>query len=274
MNSRPPVTAPTLSRLYPDPAPCMLNGLFLGHELHLRGRPGQPFVYTNFITTLDGRISRQNPQGYREVPPACTNAHDLRLYHELTAQADVVLTTSRHLKAAAAGRGAGMLNFGDWAEELVQWRTRRKLPPHPRIAAISGDLNLPERARLAAELGEITVITVAGAERNDAEFKDYRVISCSGPTIEGQLLINMLGPECRTVCSVAGPRVHSALLRARRLDRLYLTLVQLLLGGDEFDTLTVGAGFDPPAAFSLAALYHDPVKPAGAGQLFAVLDRR
>jgi riboflavin biosynthesis pyrimidine reductase len=273
MNRRPPVAPPAVRRLYPDPAPCMLDGLFLGHELHLRGQRGNPFVYTNFISTLDGRISQQNPRGYREVPPACTNPHDLRLYHELTAQADVVLTTSRHLKAAASGRGAGMLGFGDWAAELVQWRTQRKLPPHPRIAAVSGDLDLPERARLAAELGAITVITVAGGKPEQAEAKGYRVITCGGPTIDGRLLIEALGPECRTVCSVAGPRVHSALLRARRLDRLYLTLVQLLLGGDEFDTLTAGAGFAPPAAFSLVALYHDPAEPQGTGQLFAVLDR-
>lgn len=74
--------------------------------------------------------------------------------------------------------------------------------------------------------------------------------------------------------AAAGPRVHSALLRAGRLDRLYLTLAQLMLGGEDFDTPTTGDYFSPVPGFSLAELYVDTVEPDGVGQLFAVLDRR
>lgn len=268
----------SLSHLFPEPGgPRQLRGLYLGHELRTRGRPGRPFVYTNFIGSLDGRISWKNPRGYREVPPVCANPHDLRLYHELSAQADVLVTTARHLHGAAAGRAAGMLTFGESAEELAGWRRTRGLTPYPRIAAVSASLRLPERARLHPGLGEISVLTwgpAGEALRLRAEAQGYRVLVCGAePQIDGAGLLHALGDDCRTVYSVAGPLVHSALLRAGRLDRLYLTLVQLLLGGDEFDTATSGPQFAPPPAFRLAELYHDPAKPDGKGQLFAVFDR-
>lgn len=278
-----PEEAMPLTRLFPSPnASCPLSGLFLSHDLRGRGTPGRPFVYTNFISTLDGRISWKNPHGYREVPPASANRHDLRLYHELAAQADVVVTTARHLHAVAAGRAAGTLPYGEWTDELTTWRKQRGLRALPRVAAISGSLRLPDRGHLAKELGEIMILTW-GAENGEARRKagsqGYRVLAC-GPEseVDGNVLLDTLvdtvGDECRTVYSIAGPRLHGALLRADRLDRLYLTIVQLLLGGDEFDTLTRGPYLSPPPAFSLAELYHDSAEPAGKGQLFAVFERR
>ena len=242
----------------------------------------RPLVYTNFISTLDGRISWKNPQGHREVPPASANPHDLRLYHELAAQADVLLASSSHLRAAAAGRAAGMLGYGDAVEPMLQWRAQQGLPPYPHIAAISASLKLPDRALLATVPGEITILTWAAVdkeERRRVEGQGYRLVVCGdGGTIDGaqlvDALVDSLDSKIHTLYSVAGPQAHSALLRAGRLDRLYLTLSQLILGGDDFDTLTTGEHFSPVPDFALAELYADFAEPDGSGQLFAVLDRR
>jgi riboflavin biosynthesis pyrimidine reductase len=273
----------TLLRVYPLPGgSCELQGLFLAHLLRARATAGRPLVYTNFISTLDGRISWQNLQGRREVPPASTNSHDLELYHELSAQADVLLTSSSHLRAAAEGRAAGMLGYGDSAGRMLQWRSQQGLAPYPRIAAISNSLRLPERARLSGIPGEITILTwrtVDAEQRSKVASLGYRLIVCgSDGEVDGAQLVDALvaepGSEIRTLYSVAGPRVHSALLRAGRLDRLYLTLAQLMLGGEAFDTSTTGDYFSPVPGFSLAELYVDAIEPDGIGQLFAVFDRR
>lgn len=259
-------------RLFPpDGGERPLAGLYLAHDLNARASNGRPFVYTNFISSLDGRISWKNPQGLREVPPACANPHDLRLFHELTAQADVLVTSSRHLRAIADGRGGGMLTFGAAADELTAWRRGRGLPPYPRIVAVSANLRLPERDRLPEELGEIMVLcwgeAITGPE-------GYHTRICGpGPGIDGNALVDALGGDCRSVCSVAGPSVHSALLRAGRLDRLYLTIAQVLLAGSEFDTLTRGPQLDPAAGLGLAEMWMDAAEPRGAGQLLTVFDR-
>jgi len=179
--------------------------------------------------------------------------------------------------ATAKGRAAGVLGFGDSATELMRWRDQRGLSPLPRVVVISGSLRLPWREQLAEEFGEITVLawgTVDERRRQQLQEQGCRVLVCGvGPDVEGGSLVEALGKECRTIYSVAGPRVLSALIRSGHLDRLYLTLAQLVLGGDDFDTLSSGPYFDPPAAFSLAELYLDTTEPDGNGQLIAVFDR-
>jgi hypothetical protein len=45
-----------LLRLYPQPCDEVpLRGLYLQHHLHGLGKPGRPFVYANFLSSLDGR---------------------------------------------------------------------------------------------------------------------------------------------------------------------------------------------------------------------------
>jgi riboflavin biosynthesis pyrimidine reductase len=257
-----------------------LRGLYLRHDLHRLAKPGRPYVYTNFVSSLDGRISWKNPQtGYREVPPACANARDLRLYHELAAHADVILASSRYLRGAAAGRAAGMLNLGEEAAELVAWRRAQGLSDYPRVAAVSNTLKLPDRARFGPEMGRILILCCGKPDphrRKQAESQGYQVLECdtSGEMDGGALVAALRDQGFRTIYSVAGPRVHAALLRADRLDRLYLTLSQVLLGGTDFDTLVSGETLAPPRRFALSELYHDPEGLAGTGgQLFAVLDR-
>jgi riboflavin biosynthesis pyrimidine reductase len=276
--STPGARGPTVLRLFPLPGKyCALPGLYLAHDLRARGLPGHPLVYTNFVSSLDGRISWRSPQGHREVPPAIGNPHDLRLYHELSAQADVLLTSSRHLQATAAGRSPGMLSYGEHARGMLKWRAGRGLAPYPQVAVVSNSLRLPDRDSLGSISGEITILTwrkVSAGERRVVEKQGYRLIACgSGGAIDGASLVDALGGECRTIYSVAGPGVHSALIRAGCLDRLYLTLTQVLLGGDEFDSLTSGEHFSPAPGLALAELYSDPAEPDGKGQLFAVLDR-
>ena len=76
----------------------------------------------------------------------------------------------------------------------------------------------------------------------------------------------------RSIYSIAGPAVFHTLLRAGRIDRLYLTLVCTLLGGNAYDTLIRGEQLVPPVNMRLAGLCHDPHAPANAGQLLACFE--
>jgi riboflavin biosynthesis pyrimidine reductase len=270
-------TTARLRRLTPAGVEVALHGCFLSHRLHERGACGRPFVYTNFIASLDGRISWKNPAGFREVPPACSNDHDQRLYHELAAQADILITSSRHLRAVAAGRGAGMLTLGEHAAELANWRRASGLTERPRVAVVSAKLDLPPREQLPDIAGEITVLTWGHAEPRrlaEARARGYEVQVCGGgPHIDGLQLLAALN-QCQAIYSVAGPQLHTALLRAGRMDRIYLTLVPLLLGGDDYDTLTAGTPLSPPPCYELSELWQDESEPKGCGQLFAVFDYR
>lgn len=264
-------------RLYPPPQTTVpLAGLCLQQRL----REGGPLVYSNFIASLDGRIAVPDAQGRSRVPPAIANPRDWRLYMELLAQADVVLTTGRHLRAVAAGRQADLLNITEQEHhDLIQWRRQRGLPPHPDCVAVSHSLDVPAKALCAHGPQRVAVLTHDGAARE-------RVAALSEAGIEvmrargngalnGRAAIDALHARgYRYIYSIAGPRVLHALLEADVLDRLYFTSALLTLGGERFDTLVRGQPFASPRGFSLAHLYYDPGAPVGASQLFMRLDRR
>jgi riboflavin biosynthesis pyrimidine reductase len=252
-----------------------LRGLYLAHELRAQGDPAQPFVYTNFIASLDGRISEVGPAGRRRVPPATANARDWRLYLELLAQADVVLTTARHLRAVAAGRQPPPGLREAAAEGLIEWRVAHGLTPEPAIAALSERLQIPVRDVLRRCGGPLHLLTHRGvadarAQELHDEGADVQRIGASPILSAAEVLRALTTRGYRNIYSIAGPRALHTLLAGGVLDRLYLTIAQVILGGAG-DTLMPDVALDTPAGFVLDALYLDPHAPPGVGQMLMTL---
>ena len=78
------MSAPIL-QLYPQSGTtCALEGTYLAHNLRAIGTPQQPFVYANFVSSLDGRIAVVEAHtGESYVLEDLTSAHDWRLFQEL-----------------------------------------------------------------------------------------------------------------------------------------------------------------------------------------------
>lgn len=265
-------------RLYPPPADERpLRGLYLDHDLRVAGRD-RPFVYTNFIASLDGRIAQPDPETRRKrVPPAVANERDWRLYLELAAQSDVLLTTARHLRAVAEERHADLLGF-EAADDLLAWRRDRGLPEYPRVAAISVGLDIPVQRLPPVYRQRLLVVTSSTADHGRVsalEEAGIEVIRAgSGERLSGRQLVDAL--VARDLCyiySIAGPRMHHTLLVDGVLERLYMTLAHRLLGGEEGDTLVRGRSLDPPPGFLPLTIYLDPAALDGCGQLFACYRR-
>jgi riboflavin biosynthesis pyrimidine reductase len=271
-----------VKRLLPGPVEDEpLEGCYLQHRLHIAGSPQVPFVYTNFIQTLDGRVALRNPEtGRLDVPSAAANARDWRLFQELAAQADVLLTTGRHLRALAAGRQTDLLEL---PEDLRQWRRDQGLQERPAVAAVTtGGRWLEEpglAGRLLQALPEAPWLILPRdappgptAKLEQGGIPLVRVPEASH--VPGESLIRGLAEHGFTsIYSIAGPRVFHALADGGLLDRLYLTQVQVMVGGDEYETLAQGPPFRPALGLRLAELRIDPGTPGGAGQMFQVLKR-
>ena len=81
--------------------------------LHHLGTPEQPFVYANFVSSLDGRIAVVEVQtGESYVLEDLTSGHDWRLFQELQAQADCMVTHGGYLRALAARKFQDILRLG------------------------------------------------------------------------------------------------------------------------------------------------------------------
>ena len=268
--------ATDLLEMYPRPgARVPLAGLYLAHDLRAR-TPG-PYVCSNFIVSLDGRIALPDPHsGLQQVPPVIANPRDWRLYLEIATQADVLLTTARHLRALAANRHTDLLAVA--AEpELRAWRLARGLPPGPAVAAVSETLAIPQAAlpNLPGPLLVLTGEAAPAAREHQLRAHGVTVRRLPGQVLDGAALVAVLAEAGhRVIYSIAGPRVLHALCAARVLQRLYLTHALALLGGEPFVPLVHGPALEPPAHAQLAAGYLD-IPAAGAArpaQWFATYD--
>lgn len=268
-----------VSQIYPPPfASRPLVGLYLAHKLKKRGSPRQPFIYSNFIASLDGRISEPAPGNSRRVPRALANARDWRLYMELAAQADAVVTTARNLRTIAARHEPPPYRLFAAYPDLIRWRAECGLSPEPATIALSTSLDLP-CAQLQTHIPGLIVIAPATAPSDrirQTESAGIEVILTTGTggNVGGDSLRKVLCQRgYATVYSIAGPRVLHLLIASGMLSRLYVTTMGTALAGETFDTLLRGPALNPPVHFDLVELYLDGQQGAGNVQLFAAYDR-
>ena len=268
-----------LLRLYPAPPQEMpLAGAYLARNLPALGSAAAPFVYGDFVASLDGRIALHDPgTGTSHVPQVLRSAGDFRLLLELIAQADCLVTHGGYLRAVAEGRLDDILQvgLGEGTGDLARWRERHGLAPQPAVAVASASLDFPLPASLARQGQRVLIATGAAApaaRRERFSAAGFEVIIAGADRfVEGATLTRALGERgFRSLFLLAGPRMLETMLRDGMLDRLYLTLVHRLLGGEHFHSLIAGPELGPAGRLRLAALYCDAA--AGTGEWFAEFD--
>jgi riboflavin biosynthesis pyrimidine reductase len=265
-----------LLRLHPGPPlERALTGTYLAQDLAALGSADAPFVYADFVASLDGRIALCDPQSSEShVPEVLRSAGDFRLLLELQAQADCVITHGGYLRAVAAGQLDDILQvgLGEATGDLARWRTRRGLAPQPAIAIVSASLDFALPPSLARHGQRVIVATTAAApaerhERLTAQGCEI-LLAGGGRWVEAAPLVRALGARgFQSLFLLAGPRLLEAMLRAGRLDRLYLTLAHRLIGGERFHSLIGGAELGPAGQLRLAALH--AAAEGGTGEWFA-----
>ena len=103
---------------------------------------GAPCVYANFLTSLDGSIAvRVNYRSF--VPDSLPTLNDLRLFFELQAQCDCLITHGGYLRSLASGELGDVLRLGGLRnhQDLYRWRSAEGLAPEPLIVVYSTSLN-------------------------------------------------------------------------------------------------------------------------------------
>jgi riboflavin biosynthesis pyrimidine reductase len=269
-------------RLFPAPLEGVtLEGLYLAHDLRALGHAARPFVYTNFIASLDGRIALKSaPESSVVIPPAIANARDWRLFQELAAQADVLITTGRYVRELEAGRAQDVLPLSPdpQYEDLLAWRVERELAPQPAVVIVSASLDFPVTDKILEVPREILVATGRNADPARAQALTAHgieiLIAGESDRVQGRRLIQALKQRGFSVIySMAGPQILATLIADRLLDRLYLTQVHRILGAEDYNTIFTGPALLPPLDVRLHALYYDQQLPDDTGQLFGVYDR-
>lgn len=246
-----------------------LAGLHLSHDVRSRMEAGSSFVFSGFISSIDGRIGTEDTVG---APRSLGNERDWRLFQELMVQADVVLVSGRYVRDV--GRGVARNIIPDATDgidgDLVRYRVERGLSPRPAVAIVTQRGGFD--AAVASGLSDEVVVTY-GAEV-DAETLhswtdaglDAVLVGDNGDVEVSRLMAALTQSGYKVVFSAAGPKVLAMLVPA--LDALYLTLGAQLLGGRSYMTLLEGDDLLPTQGFTVETAYLDPHGPSGTTQLF------
>lgn len=267
-------------QLYPEfKSEIDLTGLYLAHQLQAQGAAGAPFIYASFVMSLDGRIALGSGDE-SHVPQALNSANDWRLLQELQAQADCFLTGAGYLRSIAAGKLSDILQVGVQPEsrDLGEWRARAGLRGQPAIVIPTASLAIELPRSLREHDQEVHIVTTTDADSDRiATFRrdGIKVHVCgSGRHVEGDALAALLGElGYRSVYCLTGPQMLSRLLRAGKIDRLYLTITHQILGGRAFDTILRGDVVGNAGRLQMVSLHYDASSPNGVGQWFAQFDR-
>ena len=263
-------------QLYPLPVTeRSLKGLYLSHDLRQNSEAsGQAFVYSNFVTSIDGRIAVPHPSGQGlMVPNDTANERDWRMFQELAAQADIIISSGRYLRDWADGRAQEILQIDDPRfADLREWRQSQDMPPQPDIAIISGSLRFPIPDVLTAGGRNVVVFTTANPDPGrvaEIESKAGRVFVAGDKSVDGATVVQrMTELGYQTVYSATGPKVLHLLVAGGVLNRLYLTHANRLLGGKPYSSIVEGSLLDPAVDLQINTIYLDPHALDGLGQLF------
>ena len=267
-----------VTRLLPAPVVDVpLAGLYLDEELHRRRADGRAYVYTNFITSLDGRVAVGDDHGGhpRGVPPTLANARDWRLYEELALQADAVITSGRYVRDHAEGQAGPIFTFEDDPDldDLRGWRQSAGLPPMPALAVVSRhlDFDVVGAAELAGEV--IGIGSAVIDDRKLGQCADLGIAVVSGQSPDGvsgrEIAEGLAELGHTTAFSSAGPHVAHLLLADGVMDAIYVTYVLRMLGGRSYVSVAEGELLEPPPSMQARSLFLDPNGADGETQLFA-----
>lgn len=262
-----------LLRLYPNfREKASVKGLYLAHQLHKLGTTESPFVYANFLSSLDGRIAVEDAaQRSTHIPKHITTASDFGLFMELHAQADCIITHGGYMRALAEGRLGNILQVKD--EDHAEWRRNNGLKPQPAVVIASASLNFPIHDSIQQHRQDVYIATGRNADPDRIRYwqdSGYPLLfTGDNQKVHGAPLINALrGLGYKSIYLVAGPQMLDTVIREKQLSRLYLSMTHQLVGGKDFRTLLTGPMLGPEGSLVLEALYYEQDSPPGSGQFF------
>jgi len=254
----------SLLQLYPVTGEeISLNGAYLTLQLHKQAESGDVLIYANYISSIDGRISLFNEQsGEFEVPAAIANKRDWRLYQELAAQADVMITSARYFRQLEKGKAQDLLPVGmePAYADLLDWRKGQGLKVQPDVVIISNSLDIPLSAIAKLQDRRFFVLTGCNACPDRVKLLKQAGIGvyvlASASVTGADVKRWLISSAYRSAYMIAGPDVHRTLICDHVLDRLFLTTHLNMLGGEQFHSV-LSDRLPDPAKVYLKTLYLD-----------------
>ena len=223
----------------PLPLPAELATLY--GQLHFLPHSGQPYVISNFVSTIDGVVSLNEPGRTGGGPISGNSPHDRMVMGLLRAVADAVIvgagtvraTLPRHLWTAS-------YIFPPLADAYQQLRVAlgKPDPPLTVIVTARGEIE-PDRQVFQSGAAPVLIITTpAGAGRLEERGlpPSVRILPVvATDRLTSRSILEAVGHvrPSDLVLVEGGPHLLGDFLAERCLDELFLTLAPQIAGRDE-----------------------------------------
>jgi riboflavin biosynthesis pyrimidine reductase len=207
-----------------------------GGALRLPSRP-KPYVFANFVSTLDGVASLGIHDGTDSSTISGSNTADRFLMGMLRAAADVVLIGAGTLRASVGHQWTPHAVAPDHDAVLSEYqRAMRRRQGAPVLAVVTGSGQLPSHVALTQPALEPIVLTSPdGVERVRAAFPHMRTLVVgTDRELKGRDIIDALHREldAAVILTEGGPSLMGALLATKALHELFLTISPAIAGRD------------------------------------------
>ena len=235
-----------INQVFPVKRQVPLEGLYLEQRLIDRAAQiGRSLVLTDFLTDKNGVIAKATKDGHFEIPAALKNSSDWGRYQELMAQADVIISGGSYFKRLATSQDI-LYQFepGNAFEKLGQWRLNAGFKQSsPDVAIVTRDLDFEIPEKLLQSGRRIFVFTtdaLANSDKAKSLSNVNKVIIGSGEgRVEGDRMVATLSDDMgyRVIMMVSGPHVLDLLLKAERMDLIYVTEAQVRIPFEDPSTV-------------------------------------
>ena len=235
-----------INQVFPVKRQVPLEGLYLGERLmELAADLRRSLVLTDYLTDKNGVIAKAAKEGHFEIPAALKNSSDWGRYLELMAQADVIISGGSYFKRLETSQDI-LYQFepGHAFENLGQRRLDTGYQKRsPDVAIVTRDLDFEIPEKLIQSGRRIVIFTTDSIAKSD-KAKSLRnvntvIIGSGEGRVEGGRMIATLANEMgyRVIMMVSGPQILDLLLKAERLDLLYVTQAQVKIPFEDPSTV-------------------------------------
>ena len=246
--------AKKLLQLFPQSSEKIaLKNLYLYKHGWFSSNTTHPKVAANFLSSLDGRIAIGSSDSVTELPKSLTSQEDFRLFLELHAQADCLITHGGYMRSLANNKLGNILQLPKDREfeDLYNWRALQGLEPQATVVIASASLDFPMHPSLKENNQQVYIATGQNADKDKIEkwqSEGYEVlITGKSKNVEGKPLIDALSDKnYKHFYLIAGPKMLHTMVNDQQLTNLYLTHAQQLLGGNIFSTILDGDTLKTP----------------------------
>lgn len=235
-----------INQVFPVKREVPLEGLYFEQRLMDRAAEiGRSLVLTDFLTDKNGVIAKATKDGRFEIPAALKNASDWGRYQELMAQADVIISGGSYFKRLATSQDI-LYQFepGNAFEKLGQWRLNAGYKKRsPDVAIVTRDLDFEIPEKLIQSDRRIIIFTSDAISKSDKAKSltnlNTVILGSGEGRVEGGRMIATLANDMgySVIMMVSGPHILDLLLKAERLDLIYVTEAQVEIPFEDASTV-------------------------------------